>query len=249
MGIVESKQGAGARPVTSWKYSRLRDRTLTRISGLLRRSTRTLWFVETAVLSARYQQWLRSADWARGASDCSDRLEVWKIAQTLLSPGHSTALEFGVADGLATAWWAETKTPFLEWHGFDTFQGLPEAWGRAGVEVMAAGVFTPQGGSGSVPVLDTAYTHVWHRGLIEDTLPGFERPAGSLFVLIDVDLFEPTVVILDWLAKYGQTGDLIYFDEAFDPWNEGQAIRDALATGLELQALAYSGSALLCRVS
>lgn len=249
MEIAGSTHSTSARPVTSAKYSRLRDRTLTLVSSLLRRTTRTLWFVETVALSARYQQWLRSNDWSRGATSCADRLEIWKIAQTLLHRGTTTALEFGVADGLATKWWAEGKTPFQEWHGFDTFEGLPEAWERAGVAVMAAGVFTPEGGTGSVPVLDTEYEHIWHRGLIEDTLPGFVRPAGSLFVLVDVDLFEPTVVILDWLAKHGRTGDLIYFDEAFDPWNEGQAIRDALATGLELQALAYSGSALLCRVS
>jgi hypothetical protein len=86
---------------------------------------------------------------------------------------------------------------------------------------------------------------VWHRGLIEETLPGLDRPDTSLFVLVDVDLLEPTSVVLDWLQRNGRPGDLVYFDEAFDPWNEGLAIRRAVANGLSMRALAHTGSALL----
>ena len=33
-----------------------------------------------------------------------------------------------------------------------------------------------------------------------------------------------------WLIEHGAPGDLVYFDEAFDPWNEGRALRESLAT-------------------
>jgi len=38
---------------------------------------------------------------------------------------------------------------------------------------------------------------------------------------------------------------VVYFDEAFDPWNEGLAIRNAVDQGLSFRALAYTGSSLL----
>jgi len=236
----------GARPISSARYGQLRDAVLTVAAAALAETKRPLWFAESLVLSARYQQWLRSSDWARGARRFRDRLELWQVGtRPRLARAGATVLEFGVADGLATQWWAETQVPFARWHGFDTFEGLPGDWTRAGVPVMAAGVFSPGAGVGATPDVVAAYPHEWHRGLIEDTLPGVERPDTPLFVMIDVDLLEPTKVILGWLHEHGRAGDLVYFDEAFDPWNEGLAIREAHAQGLRFEAIGYTGSALL----
>jgi hypothetical protein len=85
-------------------------------------------------------------------------------------------------------------------------------------------------------------------GLIEDTLPAFARPDAPLFLLIDVDLFEPTLAILEWLKLNGRPGDLVYFDEAFDPWNEGLALRRAVEGGIRFEAIAHTGSSLLAEV-
>jgi len=198
------------------------------------------------VLSARYQQLLASAPWAHGSVRCGDRITLWeRAAEPRLRSSGATALEFGVADGLATRWWADRAIPFAAWHGFDTFEGLPVDWMRGAVPVMAAGVFKPSAGVGAVPQIEAAYPLVWHRGLIEETLPRLVRPDTALFVLIDVDLLEPAAAVLDWLQRHGRPGDLVYFDEAFDPWNEGLAIRRALASGLGMRALAHTGSALL----
>src|SRR5439155_24790322 len=149
----------------------------------------------------------------------------------------------------ATRWWAGRGIPFAGWHGFDTFEGLPTAWVRGEVPVMSAGVFKPKAGSGSVPEIEAPFPLAWHRGIIEETLPGFSRPDTGLFVLVDVDLLEPTSVILDWLTRNGRPGDLVYFDEAFDPWNEGLGIRRAISSGLEMRAIAHTGSALLVRLT
>src|SRR5262249_11836790 len=151
-----------------------------------------------------------------------DRSTLWaKAAEPRLRGSGATVLEFGVADGLATRWWAGRAIPFAAWHGFDTFEGLPVDWVRGEVKVMSAGVFKPSAGVGAVPQVEASYPFEWHRGLIEETLPQVSRPATSLFVLIDVDLLGPTSVILEWLQEHGRSGDLVYFDEAFDPWNEG----------------------------
>src|SRR5439155_16022221 len=100
-------------------------------------------------------------------------------------------------------------------------------------------------GIGALPQIEASFPIAWHRGLIEETLPGFSRPDTSLFVLIDVDLLAPTSVVLDWLKSNGRPGDLVYFDEALDPWNGGLGIRRAIAGGLAMCAVAHTGSSLL----
>jgi hypothetical protein len=246
--VSRTEQPSGS--LTAWSHSGLRDRVHTTAAALLSKTVRPLWYAESLVLSARYQQYLASSEWARNSVRHGDRNTLWaKAAEPLLRATAPTVLEFGVADGHATRWWAERAVPFAAWHGFDTFEGLPADWVRGAVPVMAAGVFKPRAGVGAVPQLDTPYPVEWHRGLIEETLPRFERPDTALFVLIDVDLLEPTSTILDWLQHHGRPGDLVYFDEAFDPWNEGEAIRRAIAGGLELRAIAHTGSSLLVRLA
>ncbi|HVD00462.1 MAG TPA: hypothetical protein VNG93_04870 [Candidatus Dormibacteraeota bacterium] len=234
-------------PASAWGISGLaRERLLTWGASALARTARLLWYLETLVLSARYQQLLDRAPWARGPVRHPHRAQLWlKAAAPRLRGGGFTALEFGVASGLATGWWAASGVPFLAWHGFDTFEGLPSDWRRGDVAVMAAGEFTPAAGVGSVPDLEAPFPYTWHAGLIGDTLPGFDRPPGSLFILIDTDLLEPAEEVLGWLLVHGRPGDVVYLDEAFDPWNEGLALRRAIAAGLAVNAVAYTGSALL----
>lgn len=248
MSDIEDSTPARVRPMASWRYGRVRDGALTRLAAALARTTRPLWYLETLALSARYLQWLASADWARGSMRFRDRLALWERAvEPRLGNESTVVLEFGVADGLATHWWANRGIRFVGWHGFDTFEGLPSAWTRADVPVMTEGVFRPSDGAAPRPTAPFPYT--WHKGLIEETLPAFDRPDAPLFVLVDVDLLEPTNAILEWLLTHGRVGDLVYFDEAFDPWNEGLALRRALAEGLAMRGIAHTGSSLLVELS
>lgn len=244
-----SDTASGSRPVHSWRYGRVRDGVLTTMASALSKTTRPLWYAESLVQAARFHQWLASAAWADGRVKCRDRLVLWeKLVQPRLAGASVTALEFGVADGWATRWWSTRGIPFEVWHGFDTFEGLPTAWDRGGVQVMAAGVFMPSAGAGSVPTISAPFPYRWHKGRIEHTLPLLQRPESKLFVLIDVDLLAPATVILDWLMTIGRPGDLVYLDEPTDPWNEGLALRQALDRGLSVRAIGYTGNALLIEI-
>ena len=242
--------GRGNKPITSWRYGRFREGVLTRGASLLSTTAKPLWYLESLVLSARYQQYLGSVPWASESNRRRDRVQLWTTeAAPRLTHLNATVLEFGVADGRATQWWANQGVDFAAWHGFDTFEGLPEAWSRAGVPVMDAGVFTPDAGKGRFPEVEASYPITWHPGLIEDTFPDTERPETPVFVLIDVDLLEPTLVVLGWLARHGRAGDLVYFDEAFDPWNEGKAIRESVNVTVPARAIGHTGSALLLELT
>lgn len=228
-----------------------RERILARMSWILARTTRPLWYLETLVLSARFHQRVADSDFGSSTSAkirCSNRQELWmKVVLPYLQGLGSpvVALEFGVATGNATRTWLAAFDRFSQWHGFDTFQGLPEPWLRGGVEVMQKGVFAPPSSSEPFPQIDSYLAPQWHAGLINDTLKHFERPGTDpLFVLIDVDLLEPTVDILDWLKTNGRRGDCLYFDEAFDPFNEGLALDTRIKEGLQFQVLGHTGSAL-----
>jgi len=244
----------GAKPIGKWRYQQnlsVRERILARAAALLARTSKPLWYLETLVLSARFNQRLAMADFGSPASQktrYSTRTQLWTRAvlpylNTLNSP--VAVLEFGVASGLATRTWLNSFDRFSCWHGFDTFEGLPEAWTRGGVPVMSEGVFSPVNSDAPFPVIDGYIQPTWHKGLIANTLRGFPRPEPDpLFVLIDVDLLDPTVDILDWIMVNGRPGDCIYFDEAFDPFNEGLAIKQASDRGMSFRVIGFTGSAL-----
>gem|GEM_PF-1966675 len=227
----------------------VRERVLTVTSRLLSQSTKPLWYLETIVLSSRFLQKLSAEPFAVGKRQkSSNRYQLWAdhVQPYLQRSGKPiVALEFGVASGLATRTWLSLLDQFEEWHGFDTFEGLPEPWKRGGVEVMKSGVFAPEDQTHPFPRIDSYLDPTWHRGLIADSLKTFKRPSDNpLFVLIDVDLYAPTVDILSWLEINGRKGDCVYFDEAFDPFNEGAALDEAVVRGLKFRVLAHTGSAL-----
>jgi hypothetical protein len=223
---------------------------LSTLAFSLARTTRPLWYAESTVLAARFQQWVASSPWSIGSTRYRDRLSLWmNEAEPRLRGAGATALEFGVASGLATRWWAERDLDFAAWHGFDTFEGLPAPWQRAGIPVMSSGAFRPGDSATVEPVVGGGIAYTWHKGLIEETFPSFPRPDTPLFILVDVDLLEPTVVVLEWLQRHGRPGDLVYFDEAFDPWNEGLALREAIERGLSVRAIGHTGSALLVELT
>lgn len=112
--------------------------------------------------------------------------------------------EFGVYQGLSLRYIAERVEGPV--HGFDSFQGLPEAW----KEDEAAGSYTARGHLPRMPASVTL-----HPGWFEDTLPGFVGEAREplRLVHIDCDIYSSTATVLDNIRPLLQKGTIIVFDE------------------------------------
>jgi hypothetical protein len=119
-------------------------------------------------------------------------------------------LEFGVAAAHSFKWWlAKNTNPHSEFHGFDTFEGLPEDWGRH---------FRKGDMSAALP--DIADKRAFfYKGIFQETLHGFikENEAGlrqkPKVIHMDADLFSSTIFVLSQLYPYLNKGDIIFFDE------------------------------------
>lgn len=130
-------------------------------------------------------------------------------------------LEFGVAGGASFLWWAEhNRHPDARFVGFDTFTGLPEAWGG-----FAAGKFST---GGKTPEVEDSRCS-FEVGLFQDTLGPFleSRPlTRRLVVHLDADLYSSTLYVLTRLASHLKPGDILLFDELGVPAHEFRAFED-----------------------
>jgi hypothetical protein len=64
-------------------------------------------------------------------------------------------------------------------------------------------------------------------------------------VLFDLDLYEPSAFALQWLGGHLKRGDLLYFDEAYDPWHERRLLDESLDGGHRLRVIGSTGIALM----
>jgi hypothetical protein len=235
-------------PVINVKY---KDFVLSRGAQYLASTKKVVWYLETLVLSARFMQLLKSSQWGSNSKLLVNRSQLWNEKLIPKVKTGAVVVEFGVAAGAATKWWAKKELPLAEWHGFDTFIGLPMPWRRGGVDVMEAGVFDQSASATEFPMVSTNYPLNWHKGLISETLVNANFPIPSerqIIIFVDVDLYEPTKEVLSYFAEHLKSGDLIYFDEGFDPWNEGLALQETMNVLPSFTAIAHTGSALLIEI-
>jgi hypothetical protein len=201
-------------------------------------------FSQVGVL-ADYAAWKRARFARNGKPLFAHREKLWApILDTLARKELLVVMEFGVAWGYATKWWlSRLSDPRLEWHGFDTFTGLPTTWDRAGLTIYDAGSFTADG---NTPPIDDPRVH-WHVGDVRERVGDVDwetlgkRP---LFMFLDFDLYEPTRIALDAAGPYLKAGDVLYFDEAFDAWNERKVIDELLFPRFELRCMGSTATAL-----
>jgi tetratricopeptide (TPR) repeat protein len=111
-------------------------------------------------------------------------------------------IELGVRYGGSIRWIAERAA---EVHGFDTFEGLPEAWHELG-----KGAYSTHGVLPPVPANVTL-----HAGLFSDSLPRFlaEHPGPLRFANLDCDLYGSAKSALDACAERIGPGTVLAFDE------------------------------------
>lgn len=117
--------------------------------------------------------------------------------------------EFGVHTGnglttIARAFPDETV------HGFDSFEGLPEAWTGSRED---AGAFDIGGKPPELAVTNTEF----HVGWFDETVPVFAGTTSEpfRFVHLDADLYSSTKTVFDGLGDRFVPGTVVVFDEYF----------------------------------
>jgi len=118
-------------------------------------------------------------------------------------------LEFGVFTG-GTIRYMARRIGRRTIHGFDSFEGLPEAWSGFNLGGKA---FDREGRLPRVP--DNV---VLHRGYFDASLPKWldEHPGPIAFMHLDCDLYSSTKTILKLTAPRLVPGTVILFDEYFN---------------------------------
>jgi hypothetical protein len=95
-------------------------------------------------------------------------------------------------------------------HGFDSFAGLPEAWGGTN---KPKGSFDIGGSPPKLPVRNVEF----HVGFFDETVPKFaaEHSGPFSFVHLDADLYSSTKTVFDELGNWFVPGTVVVFDEYF----------------------------------
>ena len=113
----------------------------------------------------------------------------------------TTYLEFGVATGSnLRAITARIRNPDSRFYGFDSFEGIPEAWPVHGQKGFERGDFSTQG---NMPTIDDVRVELV-RGWFQNTLPliiasGKIGGPNPHLVHYDADLYSSTLFILTTL--------------------------------------------------
>ncbi len=205
-------------------------------------SARTIHRLNSVINYLEVGRWMRAHGFAN-VQHVGSRAEVFETIARDVRDEDVLYLEFGVYQGDSIRWWAEALTnPQTRLHGFDSFEGLPEAWS----------IGEPQGHfstEGRIP--DVADARVeFHKGWFEETLPGFVAPDRSrLVAVLDADLYSSTAYVLAFLAPLIRPGTYLYFDEfherahelrAFDEFlRETERMFHAVAATPELSHVAF----------
>lgn len=124
-------------------------------------------------------------------------------------------LEFGVFSGTTINHISAVKSD-EKIYGFDSFEGLPEAW-RSG---FYKGIFATK----KLPEVRSNVELI--KGWFNETLPEFIKvhKEQCAFIHIDCDLYSSTKCIFDILRNQIVDGTVIVFDEYFNypNWQEGE---------------------------
>ena len=152
-----------------------------------------------------------------------------------LAPQGEMALEFGVATGNTLRRIAQVRGG-VEVYGFDSFDGLPEAW----LNGLPVGAFA----RADLPDVPRAELVV---GLFADSLPGFlKQHEGPVdFLHVDSDLYSSARTVLDLCGPRLRAGSIVHFDEFFNypGWkrHEYRAWTEYVErTGVEFEYVAYT---------
>ena len=149
----------------------------------------------------------------------ADRGAVWTEMLKIAADRKVLYLEFGVYTGAATRFWSGgLRHPDSILHGFDSFEGLPDAagpWKQGQFDV-----------AGRMPQIDDSRVRFF-KGWFDATLPTYAPPSHDLLVLnLDADLYTSTLCVFDYIGPLIKPGTLIYFDEMNHVTHEPKAFAE-----------------------
>ena len=161
-------------------------------------------------------------DWYQGTWDYSRRYDLYEAVSKAEKLDNTSIdyFEFGVCGGLSFKWWLEhNKNADSKFYGFDTFEGLPEAFGPFGKGSMAVALE-------SLNITDQRAS--FYKGLFQDTVVPFldqYKSNRKKLIHLDADLFSATLFSLSQLYRFLNDGDILLFDEFAVPKHEFMAFK------------------------
>jgi hypothetical protein len=186
---------------------------LTRVGARL--PGRSLVKIQAAVNYLRIGRWMQEHDFVI-PHRVDVREDVWAVVADRVRSRRVLYLEFGVARGASMEYWSRhLEHPEAMLHGFDSFEGLPEAAGH-----WRKGQF---GTNGKVPEIADRRVRLF-KGWFEQVLPGYSPPDHEVLVVnMDADLYASTIYVLRSLRPHITKGTFIYFDELNQVDHEARA--------------------------
>lgn len=180
--------------------------------------------------------WLRSFRWVLGLPERPAlHFDRWSFFDAVIAGSDRSRpfYEFGVWRGAS---FRHLVRAFGRGYGFDTFQGLPEAWHENRAGAYSSGGQVPEIPGGEFVV-----------GRFQDTLPDFfarDRPLASV-IHLDADLYASTLCALEHVQGVVDERTILVFDELImnERWEDDElrALDDFCArTGWSYRVLTVS---------
>ena len=182
--------------------------------------------------------WLKENGYSlRNTPRFRDRSDLYTALAQKIEQEAVLYLEFGVWRGASLRSWSHLlRNPLSSLHGFDSFEGLPEAWDR-----FPKGTFDVKG---MLPQFDDPRV-ILHQGWFHETLPEFVLPAHERLLLnLDADLYSSTRYVLETLREAICPGTIILFDEFHDRQHEVKAFSEFMET--HRMKFRFLGAAVYC---
>jgi len=222
--------------------------------GQVLKQLRTTREVPSTALGLRRAAVADSVEYIRGDERFSDAQvhqhnpEALRAAVREAPTSGGLVAEFGVHKGVSLTLLADHFEGAVV-HGFDSFEGLPEAWtgSREG-----AGAFDVGGKPPELPASNVEF----HVGWFDETVPAFAAVTTEplRFVHLDADLYSSTRTVFDALSDRFVPGTIVVFDEYFGyhGWrrHEHRAFEEFLAArpDLDFEAIAIGHMNLAVRL-
>jgi len=163
------------------------------------------------------------------------------LSKTIIGNVPISFLEFGVYQGASMqAWTALNTAPESEFIGFDSFEGLPEAWVNVKM-TLPPGTFSTEG---KLPAINDSRIR-FVKGWFQDTLPFFLRHFSTnkqLVIHCDADVYPSTLFVLCKLDTLMEPGTILMFDDFSSMLHDFRALSDYTRSfGRRYEVLGASG--------